>query len=182
MGSNLSDVRIAGTAIGFASTVSILSQGGINVNAIQALSTMPLFNRLCGKLLATADDETSDSDGLQHSLRQDMVRLFNVRNGLTIEQFLSDSPTALHYGLPDTLGLSPQSAADIARWKMVVARAIALYEPRLSQVHVHITHDADHPGAARINIDAAVALGWHLSRVYFHVVLNDGTAQLAAPA
>jgi type VI secretion system protein ImpF len=111
-----------------------------------------------------------------------MVRLFNARNGLTIEQFLSDSPTVLHYGLPDTLGLSPQSAADVARWELVVARAIALYEPRLSKVHVHITQDNHHPAAARINIDAAVALGWHLSRVYFHVVLDDGTAQLAAPA
>ncbi|MFM9436159.1 type VI secretion system protein ImpF [Janthinobacterium sp. CG_23.3] len=152
------------------------------MNAMPASAPMPLFDRLCGKLLATEDDEMRDPDGLQHSLRQDMVRLFNVRNGLTIEQFLSDSPTALHYGLPDTLGMSPQSAADIARWELVVARAIALYEPRLSQVHVHITHDDHHPAAARINIDAAVALGWHVCRVYFHVLLNDGTAQLAAAA
>jgi type VI secretion system protein ImpF len=152
------------------------------MNTMPASAPMPLFDRLCGKLLATAKDETPDSDCLQHSLRQDMVRLFNVRNGLTIAQFLSDSPTVLHYGLPDTLGLSPQSAADIARWELVVARAIALYEPRLSKVHVHITRDNHHPAAARINIDAAVALGWHVSRVYFHVVLNDGTAQLAAPA
>lgn len=122
----------------------------------------------------------TESDRLQYSLRQDMIRLFNVRNGLTIEQFLSGSPTALHYGLPDTLGLSPQSAADIARWELVVARAIALYEPRLSQVHVHITHDSQRPAAARVNIDAAVALGLHLSRVYFHLVVNDGEAQLPA--
>ena len=152
------------------------------MNAMPTSAPMPLFDRLCGKLLATADDEMPHSDGQQHSLRRDMVRLFNVRNGLTIEQFLSDSPTALHYGLPDTLGLSPQSAADIARWQLVVARAIALYEPRLSQVHVHITHGNQHPATARVNIDAAVALGWHLSRVYFHVVLNDGTAQVAAAA
>jgi type VI secretion system protein ImpF len=152
------------------------------MNAMPASTPMPLFDRLCGKLLATADDEMPDSDGLQHSLRQDMVRLFNVRNGLTIEQFLSDSPTALHYGLPDTLGLSPQSEADLARWELVVTRAIKLYEPRLSQVHVHITQDGKHPTAARINIDAAVALGWHVCRVYFHVILNDGTAHLPAAA
>lgn len=151
------------------------------MNAMPASSPMPLFDRLCGKLLAT-DDETPESDSLQHSLRQDMVRLFNVRNGLTIEQFLSDSPTALHYGLPDTLGLSPQSEADLARWELVVTRAIKLYEPRLSQVHVHITQDARHPTAARIDIDAAVALGWHVCRVYFHVVLNDGSAHLPAAA
>ena len=150
------------------------------MNAMPASAPTPLFDRLCGKLLSTADDEKPDPDGLQHSLRLDMVRLFNVRNGLTIEQFLGDSPTTLHYGLPDTLGLSPQSAADTARWELVVARAIALYEPRLSQVHVRITHDGRYPAAAHINIDAAVALGWHLSRVHFHVLLDDGTAQLAA--
>lgn len=152
------------------------------MNATPASAPTPLFDRLCGKLLSTTDDQIPDPDSLQHSLRQDMVRMFNVRNGLTIGQFLSGAPTALHYGLPDTLALSPQSAADIARWEVVVARAIALYEPRLSQVHVHITHDNQHPATARINIDAAVALGWHLSRVYFHVVLNDGTAQVAAAA
>ena len=152
------------------------------MNPMPISTPMPLFDRLCRELLATAHDETSDSDVLQRSLRQDMVRLFNVRNGLTTEQFLGDPPTALHYGLPDTLGLSPQSAADTARWELVVARAIALYEPRLSQLHVHITHDGRYPAAVHINIDAAVALGWHLSRVHFHVLLDDGTAQLAAAA
>lgn len=150
------------------------------MNAMPASAPTPLFARLRSELIAPADDEMTESDRLQYSLRQDMIRLFNVRNGLTIEQFLSGSPTALHYGLPDTLGLSPQSAADIARWELVVARAIALYEPRLSQVHVHITHDSQRPAAARVNIDAAVALGLHLSRVYFHLVVNDGEAQLPA--
>jgi type VI secretion system protein ImpF len=131
----------------------------------------PLFDRLAGKL-ATSDDEAP----AQHTLRQDLLRLFNVRNGLTIEEFLGDCPTALHYGLPDTLGLSPQSATDLARWERVVARAIALYEPRLSQVHVRIASDAARPAQARIEIDAAVALGWHLSHVHFHMLVDGATA------
>ncbi|TWI43820.1 type VI secretion system protein ImpF [Pseudoduganella flava] len=134
----------------------------------------PLFDRLAGKLAAD-DDEPAP----QHALRRDLVRLFNVRNGLTIEEFLGDAPTVLHYGLPDTLGLSPQSATDLARWEQVVARAIALYEPRLSQVHVHIVRDTARPTNARIQIDAAVALGWHLSHVHFHMLVDGGTAQPA---
>ena len=43
------------------------------MNAMPASSPMPLFDRLCGKLLAMADDESPDSGGLQHSLRQDLA-------------------------------------------------------------------------------------------------------------
>lgn len=150
------------------------------MNTNSAAQAVPLFDRLVGKLNASADGWLLHEGGLQHSLREDLARLFNTRNGLSIEEFLGDAPNALHYGLPDTLGLSPRSAADLARWETVVARAISLYEPRLSQVRVHILRDASRPAAALIQIDAAVALGWHLSQVHFHVALDDQGAQLRA--
>ncbi len=152
------------------------------MDKMPASSPLPLFDRLAGKLNASADGWVLHEGGLQHSLREDLVRLFNARNGLTIEQFLGDCPTALHYGLPDTLGLSPQSATDLARWELVVARAIKLYEPRLTNVHVHITPDDSHHTAARIDIEAVVALGWHLCHVHFHVVHHDQSSRLAEAA
>jgi type VI secretion system protein ImpF len=113
-----------------------------------------------------------DAGGLQSSLQQDLVRLFNVRNGLTIEQFLGEAPTSLHYGLPDTLGLSPQSATDLQRWELVIARAVALYEPRLLQVRVQATPDPDQPAAARVLMSAMAALERQLCQVHFDLVLN----------
>lgn len=145
-------------------------------------SLVPLFDRLGGDLAASADGRMLDAAGLQHSLQHDLVRLFNVRNALTIEQFLGDVPTVLDYGLPDTLVLSPQSASDLRRWELVMERAIALYEPRLSQVRVLVTPDASTPMAARVAIGAAVALGRQLCQVHFDVVLDAQAARLDAAA
>ncbi|HEX8609699.1 MAG TPA: type VI secretion system baseplate subunit TssE [Telluria sp.] len=149
---------------------------------LPAGSLVPLFDRLGGDLVASADGRMLDAAGLQQSLQHDLVRLFNVRNVLTIEQFLGDVPTVLDYGLPDTLALSPQSASDLRRWELVMTRAIALYEPRLSQVRVLVTPDASNPMAARVTIGAAVALGQQLCQVHFDVVLDAQAARLDAAA
>jgi type VI secretion system protein ImpF len=151
------------------------------MNATPAGSLVPLFDRLAGEMPASADGRVLDAAGLRHSLQQDLARLFNVRNGLTIDQFLGEAPSALHYGLPDTLGLSPQSSADLARWELVVARAIALYEPRLLRVSVRVAPEPGKPASARVTIGAAVALGQQLRQIHFDVVL-DGRAALLEPA
>ncbi|MNM03851.1 Lysozyme [compost metagenome] len=150
------------------------------MHATPAGSLVPLFDRLGGELVASADGRVLDVDGLRHSLQQDLVRLFNVRNGLSIAQFLGEAPTVLDYGLPDTLALSPQSASDLALWQQVLARAIALYEPRLSGVTVRVTPDAHKPAAARVAIAAAALLGRQLCQVRFDVVLDDRAAQTGA--
>jgi type VI secretion system protein ImpF len=143
---------------------------------------MPLFDRLGGGVDAAVGGLTLDAGALQHSLQGDLARLFNVRNGLTVEQFLNHTPTVLDYGLPDTLGMSPQSATDLRRWRLVLLRGIALYEPRLSQVQVTVAPDAVCPMAARVTIAAVVALGRQLCQVHFDVVLDDRAARLAVAA
>jgi type VI secretion system protein ImpF len=147
-----------------------------------ATAPVPLFDRLSGMLAAAGDGRLLSADGLQDSLQQDLLRLFNVRNGLTIEHFLTDAPTALDYGLPDTLALSPRSSADLARWEMVVAHAIALYEPRLAKVRVRVVPHERNPMAVRVHIAAAVALGWHLCQMHFDVLLDGRAACVAAAA
>lgn len=97
------------------------------------------------------------AEALQLSLRLDLVRLFNARNGLTIAQFLGGGPTALDYGLPDTQALSPHSRADLQCWERVITRAILLYEPRLRQVQVSVTQDGARPATARVAISASAA-------------------------
>lgn len=150
------------------------------MHATPAGSLVPLFDRLGGELAASADGRVLDADGLRHSLQLDLVRLFNVRNGLSVAQFLGEAPTVLDYGLPDTLALSPQSSADLDLWQQVLARAIALYEPRLVRVTVRVAPDAHRPVAARVAIDAAAMLGRQLCQVQFDVVLDGHGAQGAA--
>ncbi|MYM32061.1 type VI secretion system baseplate subunit TssE [Duganella sp. CY15W] len=144
-------------------------------------SLVPLFDRITG-MHASADGRLLDGGGLQHSLQQDLLRLFNVRNGLTIKEFLEGDPTVLDYGLPDMLALSAQSDQDLVTWSSVLERGIALYEPRLSHVRVQVLSNPARPFAAHAAIAAVVALGQQLCRVNFDVVLDARSASMQATA
>lgn len=137
---------------------------------------LPLFDRFGGPL-SDSGKALSPMDALQLSLRRDLTRLFNVRNRLSVDEFLTGAPTSLDYGLPDTLHLSAQSAADLQRWQQVIVRAIALYEPRLRQVTVKVAPAADWPTMAWVAIAATAILG--SERIAFH--FEAGLANRAAP-
>jgi type VI secretion system protein ImpF len=137
---------------------------------------LPLFDRFGGPL-SESSEALPPADALQLSLRYDLTRLFNVRNRLTVDEFLTGAPTSLDYGLPDTLHLSAQSATDLQRWQQVIVRAIALYEPRLRQVTVKVAPSADWPTMAWVAITATAILG--SERLQFE--FEAGLAQRAAP-
>ena len=148
------------------------------MNHTSAGLTVPMFDRLTGASATSTIRRTFDVASLQSSLQQDLIRLFNVRNGLTIDQFFGDAPTTLHYGLPDTLILSPQSETDLQRLELVITRAIALYEPRLIQARVQATPDPDKPTSARVTISALAALNRQLCQVHFDLVLDGQGARM----
>lgn len=143
-----------------------------------AASRVPLFDRLAGGAQASPDGRLLEAGGLQSSLQLDLSRLLNVRNGLTIEQFLASEGTVLHYGLPDLLRLSAQSDVDLALLERVIRHGIALYEPRLSQVQVKATADPRRPTQARVAIAAAVVLGRQLCRVDFSLAVDGQSTQV----
>jgi type VI secretion system protein ImpF len=139
-------------------------------------ATLPLFDRFGGPL-SDSGVLLQPVEALQLSLRLDLTRLFNVRNRLTVDEFLSGAPTSLDYGLPDTLHLSAQSATDLQRWQQVIVRAIALYEPRLRHVTVKVAPSANWPTLAWVAIAATATLG--SERMQFH--FEAGLANRAAP-
>lgn len=145
-------------------------------------SFVPLFDRLTGSLDASLDGRLLDGAGLQRSLQLDLTRLFNVRNALTIQQYLACEPSVLHYGLPDTLSLSPKSELDLDLWSAVLLHCIAMFEPRLSHVQVKVTQDLSKPYGANATIAAAVTLGMQLCRVNFDVMLDPRSTLLRASA
>ncbi|RYE99799.1 MAG: type VI secretion system baseplate subunit TssE [Oxalobacteraceae bacterium] len=144
-------------------------------------SLVPFFDRLTGAS-HSPDGRLLDGGGLQRSLQLDLLRLFNVRNTMTIQDFLDGDPTVLHYGLPDMLSLSAQSDQDLRTWARVLERGIALYEPRLSQVRVTVAADRARPTAAQATIVAAVRLGRQLCRVDFEVALDARHASIKVAA
>jgi len=143
---------------------------------------LPLFDRFGGTPSEPTGVRLNATEALQLSLQLDLTRLFNVRNALTITQFLGASPTALDYGLPDTLGLSAQSATDLQRWELVIARAIALYEPRLIQVRVAVAPDRNRPTMARVTVMALAAVGTQLCQFHFDTALDERNVRVPAHA
>lgn len=145
-------------------------------------SYVPLFDRLCEQDPASARTRLLDADALQESLQRDLLRLFNVRNSLTLEGFLASEGSVLHYGLPDLLSLCVQSDADLERLTQVVRHAIRLYEPRLTGVTVQAWQDPQHPGRARLAVAAGVIVGRELRRVDFEIDLDEPLARMVPAA
>lgn len=145
-------------------------------------SLVPLFDRLTGTLSASADGRLLDGGGLQRSLQLDLLRLFNVRNGLGIQDYLKADPALLPFGLPDMLVLSARSEQDLELWSAVLQRCLARFEPRLTHVKVALSPNPDKPHAAHAAITAVVMLGSQLCRVNFDVAVDARSAALRALA
>jgi type VI secretion system protein ImpF len=150
------------------------------MNAKPAGNPMLLFDRLTGELAVASDRSTPDAGDLEKSLASSLFRLFNVRNALGIEQYLDDAPNAMHYGLPDLMRLSPRSATDLHCLERILLRAIALYEPRLTQVRVQARPDPARPTAALVTIAAQATLNRQPQPVHFDLVLDGQCARLPA--
>lgn len=155
---------------------------GVTMSKTITASLVPFFDRLAGGPHSSLDGRLLDGSGLQQSLQRDLSRLFNVRNPLTVQEFLTGDPSVLHYGLPDMLSLSAQADQDLLTWGRVLERAIHLYESRLSHVQVTLRPDPARPTAAHAAISAVVRLGEQLCRVNFEVALDARSAAVQAAA
>ena len=151
------------------------------MSTIVAATHVPLFDRIAGFSEASFDGRLMDGQGLRLSLLRDLGRLFNARNGLSVEAFLASEASVLFYGLPDLLALSPQSAVDLAKVADVFRHGISLYEPRLSHVDIKVARDANQ-NAARVTVAAAVNVGNQLCRVDFDMVVDSQAVQFREPA
>jgi type VI secretion system protein ImpF len=136
---------------------------------------LPLFDRF-GRPLSDSGVALPPLEALQLSLRRDLTRLLNVRNRLTVDEFLNGAPTSLDYGLPDTLHLSAHSVTDLQRWQQVIVRAIALYEPRLRRVAVKVAPSANWPTLAWVTIAATAILDGECMQFHFEAGLANRPA------
>ena len=151
------------------------------MNAMSAGAFLSLFDRLDAEADAAFQCWRAEADELGKSLQRDLVRLFNVRNTLGIESFMSAAPNSLHYGLPDLMALAPRNPIDLQRLERVLLRAITLYEPRLIQVRVQARSDPAMPVAALVTISALATLNRQPHEVHVDLVLDGQSTRASAP-
>jgi type VI secretion system protein ImpF len=129
-------------------------------------SPMPLFERLSAGANAPAA-QLLQGEPLRQSVARELARLLNTRSRLAAAQFLESDGTVLDYGVPDFSFRSFQSVADCDAITALVARAIALFEPRLRHPQVRFA-DRDTPRPV-LMIDGELPMGAAPVRVAFEL-------------
>lgn len=139
--------------------------------AIVSGSPMPLFDRLA----AGGEAQLSGTDALRDSIARDLMRLLNTRSRLTFDEFAACEGTVLDYGMPDFSAHSLHSGPDRDAMAAAVARAISLFEPRLSDVTVTFAFPAGHAQRATLTVAGQMRGGLGVAHVAFELAANGHT-------
>lgn len=152
--------------------MSELAKGGV----------VPLFDRLSS---APAEHGTGahleTMASLQESIGRELRRLFNTRSSLSPSDYAQGGTTVLEYGIPDLSALSTQNASDCQQVAAALREAVLRYEPRLSDVTVHVSATPNRQERALVRIGAQARAGLELRRVDFEMLLGapDSLAKVA---
>lgn len=134
---------------------------------------VPLFDRLASapyEHVRSAHLETMES--LQDSIGRELRQLFNTRSPLAVADYAQGSGTVLEYGIPDFSALSAQNTADLQQLSAALRLAVQRYEPRLSDVNVHVSATANRHDVALVRIGALARAGLAVRRVDFEMLLG----------
>ena len=143
--------------------------------AIVSGSPMPLFDRLA----ASGEAQLSGAAALLESIARELGRLVNTRSRLTFAEFVHSDGSVLDYGVPDFSERSLHSGADRDAIAAVIAHAISLFEPRLTNVSVAFTFQAAHAQRAMLTIGGEMRAGPNVAHVAFELA-TDGHALVEA--
>jgi len=112
----------------------------------------PLFERLSDRnpneRRELRPDRALDRAALKQSVREEIARLLNTRCSSW-----QGSGTVLEYGLPDFSWMSAASESDRQMLADTIARKVAQFEPRVSDVKVTLERDATNPRAVVGSLD-----------------------------
>lgn len=143
----------------------------------------PLFERLVDTDRGTQREPTPlrvlDREALLASVLGEIARLLNTRwpgpPRPGREGFGS-----MEYGVPDFGGRSPASIADRDQYAAALARALARFEPRLSDIHIQLEPAPGDPVALVGTLSAQLRLGRVLEPVSFplQVQTRSGAAHI----
>lgn len=140
-------------------------------------ASVPLFDRLLGGVAAPVGQVMTPAQ-LELSIGRELSRLMNTRSRLTLREFLDGDGTTLDYGVPDFSALSSRSQSDLDLLQAAIAKAIALFEPRLKNVRV-TTASSPTNAATYVAISGAVTIDMKLRQLSFDLQLDPRHGGLA---
>lgn len=121
----------------------------------------PLFDRLSGKESVGREDASLrilDRRALRKSVLDDVLRLLNSRSTPERETPPGAGGTVLDYGIPDFSWATPTSELDGQRLAEMIARKVAAYEPRLTDVRAAVTN-VGVPKGMTVSLTACLRVG-----------------------
>lgn len=143
---------------------------------------MPLFDRLAGESASAEGGLLQTRQAVEASIRQELMQLLNTRAGVSVAAFLAAEAQATPYGLPDFAALSASSGQDRALLSTAIARAIALFEPRLANVAVDVRASVVHQSHVSLHIAADAKMHAADRRMTFEMALDASHSATLAGA
>lgn len=128
-------------------------------------SAIPLFDRLA----ASSETQLPGTHVLRESVARDLGRLLNTRSRLTFEAFRATEGSVIDYGVPDFSERSLRSGGDRDAIAAAIQRAIALFEPRLTNVTVSFAFPADRAPDAVLLIGGEIREATGVGHVAFEL-------------
>jgi type VI secretion system protein ImpF len=132
-------------------------------------AAMPLFDRLA----AGSETQLPGTQVLRESVARDLGRLLNTRSRLTFDAFHAAEGSVIDYGVPDFSAHSLRSGSDRDAIAAAIQRAIALFEPRLTNVSVSFAFPADRAPDAVLLINGEMRQGTGVGHVAFELAHAD---------
>jgi type VI secretion system protein ImpF len=120
----------------------------------------PLFDRLVDGDPFEAEARplrTLDRAGLRQSVRRELELLFNTRSQLPAHR-IPLQRSVIDYGIPDFGTFSPRNPDDRDLLADTLRRTASAYEPRLSEIRVHIDPIENDPLHLRATIEAMLVV------------------------
>jgi type VI secretion system protein ImpF len=143
-------------------------------------ASVPLFDRLKGGA-STQFGQVVTPAQMELSIGRELSRLLNTRSRLLLREFIVSDGTTLDYGIPDFSALSSRSQSDLDLLQLAIAKAIALFEPRLNNVTVKaIASSTD--ATTYVAISGAVTIDMKLRQLSFELQLDPRHGGLAKAA
>ena len=140
-------------------------------------ASVPLFDRLLSAA-AVQGGQVMTPAQLELSIGRELSRLMNTRSRLLLQDFLAIDGTTLDYGIPDFSALSSRSQPDLDLLQAAIAKAIALFEPRLKNVTVTAASSPTN-AATYVAITGAVTIDMKLRQLSFDLQLDPRHGGLA---
>ena len=146
-----------------------------------------------GTLLDRLIDRDPDLSGDRPMNRADSIREYKQALQRDLEWLMNarrfDDPDAgrmpelarsvYFYGLPDLTSLSRDSGESLSRLATIIEQAIAIFEPRLTNVKVTATPQDDSPlSDVRMQVEAVLRLEPSPERITFDTVMHKGNGDL----